>query len=69
MKPSCLLPSCKEPPHCRGLCKKHYQSAQRFCATGKTTWEQLEKQNKVLPKKKESAGQRNTEASKWLLGK
>lgn len=45
---SCLVPKCKTESKTRGLCATHYMYAHRLVARGKTSWEQLEREGKVL---------------------
>jgi hypothetical protein len=47
----CLFPGCEEPRQTRGLCSLHYTYAYRLINRKETTWEQLEKEKKVLPKR------------------
>ena len=47
----CLFPGCEEATKTRGLCSLHYTYAYRLIKRKQTTWEQLEKEKKVLPKR------------------
>jgi len=49
-KPTCLYPDCNKVSDARGLCKNHYVTAYTLVQKGKTTWETLEKNGKILPR-------------------
>lgn len=57
----CMMPGCLENASCRGLCMKCYSMANRLVQQGRTTWEQLEKNGKILPKHSQNA------KVNWLL--
>lgn len=47
---NCMVPGCKGSPKIRGLCKSHYGYCCRYIVqAGLRTWEQLEKEHRVLP--------------------
>ena len=50
--PACLKDGCKKDTYggSRGLCVGHYAVKQFLVKTGKTTWEQLEKEGLAKPK-------------------
>jgi|ETNmetMinimDraft_14_1059893.scaffolds.fasta_scaffold63372_2 hypothetical protein len=47
----CLFPGCPEPKKTRGLCSLHYTYAYRLVKRKQTTWEKLEQENKISPKR------------------
>jgi|694.fasta_scaffold00471_7 hypothetical protein len=65
-KPKCLVPGCKNKAFSRGLCRFDYMSAWALVKAGDTTWEELEKAGKVLPK---SGNLRRERARDFLLAK
>lgn len=48
LRDRCLRPGCKREAECRGLCRSDYQTAYQLVADGVTTWEQLQRNGKVL---------------------
>jgi hypothetical protein len=53
-----MFPPCGNSPVCRGLCRKHYESARQLVKDGRTSWKKLQEAGK--------AGAR-TLASDWFL--
>lgn len=53
----CLRPGCEAPSRTRGLCKTCYQIARDLIRHDKTTWEELEKNKRILPSKLSAAKQ------------
>lgn len=49
---TCLFPNCKSIGCIRGLCHSHYTQASRYIRLKRTSWDQLEKDGKALPKNK-----------------
>lgn len=51
-KPACIVPGCVKDTYggSRGMCLNHYAVKQDLVKRGRTTWEQLEKEGKALPK-------------------
>lgn len=51
-KPACIVPGCEKDTYggSRGMCLSHYAVKQDLVKRGRTTWEQLEKEGKALPK-------------------
>ena len=47
----CLLPTCEREVYSRGLCISHYNTVCRLISEGRSTWLELEKLGKALPKK------------------
>lgn len=60
---TCMMPGCAEKATCRGLCMKCYAMAHKLVKQNRTTWKQLEKNGKVLPKHSQN------EKINWLLEK
>ena len=58
----CLFPDCKSKTRIasRGLCQSHYSTVAHLVKTGKLTWEKLESEGKILPKKQ------NNQFKQWL---
>ncbi len=52
-KEDCIIQSCDNLAHTRGLCPKHYQKYVYRVRTGKTTWEELENLGLIRPAKGE----------------
>ena len=53
-KPKCILSEkflCPDPPHTRGLCRRHYESARRLVKLKKVTWGRLVLDGLALPKR------------------
>ena len=61
----CLNPDCNEQAYVRGLCGRCYAAALYIVRTKQTTWEELEKNNKVLKRKLQKAGK----IKGWLMDK
>ena len=49
---NCLYPDCERSGEIRGLCRKHYQAAERLVKGGETTWELMAEHGKCLPSSK-----------------
>ena len=58
----CLFPKCNKKQRARGLCSNHWQYCRRLIVKGKTTFEELEKKGKCLPKSKT----KNSDFYDWL---
>lgn len=48
----CITDDCSRPVRIRGVCECCRQAMQKLVNAGKTTWDKLEKQGKIAPKKK-----------------
>lgn len=48
---TCTYPNCSKPQNTRGLCINHYMMVRHLVKSKKTTWSELEKRKKILPKK------------------
>lgn len=46
--PKCLNPKCERKQYARGLCQSCYGLARHIVKSGKTSWEELEKNGKTL---------------------
>ena len=62
----CLAPKCEGLSHTRGLCPSHYHMARYYVAKGDVTWEGLEAQGKIAPRKRR--GRHADPASAWIVG-
>tara|TARA_R100000458_G_scaffold59951_1_gene73209 strand:+ start:29713 stop:29952 length:240 start_codon:yes stop_codon:yes gene_type:complete len=61
----CIAPNCERHVYSRGLCISHYNMASKLVSEGKTNWNKLEANGKVLPVKgKQGARDGSTE---WFL--
>lgn len=58
----CLVPECKNIAVTRGLCNSCYSYARKLVSRKQATWEQLEKNGKILPKNSQDF------KMKWFLG-
>ena len=63
-KKSCLVPGCDKRVRTRGLCNTHYVYAHSLVSAGKTNWDELERNGRVL-----AAHANNSEVKTWLLEK
>lgn len=68
-KKECLVPDCNSIATIRGLCKKHYNMAYQLVLTGKTTWEELHKTDKIYIIRKTSPYGIDKKGKAWLLNK
>lgn len=63
---ACLYPNCGKDSYSRGLCVRHYHSARSLVRANRTTWEQLEKNGKSLPRQTQWE-RRKTTITSWFL--
>lgn len=47
----CIAEGCGVIRFCRGVCRGHYNKLQKMVRNGKATWQELEEQGLILPKK------------------
>ncbi len=59
----CLNPQCRRIAETRGLCNSCYATARELVSSKRTTWERLEAEAKVAPRKYKASG-----AKEWLMG-
>ena len=66
MDKKCMFPKCTNIVTARGLCHKHYGTANFLVYRGTTTWDELIKNNKALPSGK---GISRSVEKQWFLKK
>ena len=65
----CINPHCDRTARTRGLCNACHAEACRLCAAGKTTFEELERNGRLLPKATGNSNPSTVNRLSWLREK
>ena len=65
--PECLLPICQQGEYSRGLCRRHYNIANRLVREKATTWAGLEARGKCKAGRTGQSRDNFMVAKKWFL--